>query len=292
MKITVLKHQETNTGTIALPYEVDGDSLVIYPTISNFTVTKSYDEYVEDILNNLPTGENEKYEKLTQYAIKSQNYYANNFSESWNSIRDVITYWYNEGWINSNEYTSLKACYEAEMIDDYSAGCEIWLNDWGILGWADYLEEYGMEVTVTFDGQDSTINLAEGSEVWFEIAKSGEFEVTAIASNGSEGEITISIDSFYELVPPENDYEMYGVAWQWELKKFGYQIPILAEYNPKLKVEGVSQECDFTIYKGIINISNWVSDNIDYGEKKNATITLNIDGELITWSGSIGNPGM
>ncbi len=187
LKITVLKHQETNTGTIALSYEIDGNSLVIYPTISNFTVTKSYDEYVEDILNNLPTDENEKYEKLTQYAIKSQNYYANNFSEKWNSISDAIAYWYSAGWINSNEYTSLKACYEAEMIDDYPAGCEIWLNDWGILGWADYLEEYGMEVTVTFDGQDYTINLADESEVWYEIAKSGDFEITAIASNGSIG---------------------------------------------------------------------------------------------------------
>ena len=231
---------------------------------------------------------------LTQYAIKSQNYYANNFSEIWDDISDVINFWYDAGWITSNEYTSLKSCYEAEEMEYYTGGPEYWINDWGVLGWVDYLEEYGMEVTVTFNGEDSTINLADESEIWYEIVKSGEFEVTAFASNGSIGTTTINIDKFLFL--NYSNYDYYGYAQTLELYAFGDEVDVLAEYQPKMRYPGVDHDIDLIpyIYKpqsypSYINIVDALLREGLSPDPTQTTVWLNVGEEVVEWTGLVGS---
>lgn len=160
----------------------------------------TYEKYVQEIIDNLPSNETEKYNILTQYAITSQNYWATHWGEIpegtvWNSVTDLMNYL-------GYSYTTLQQYFESEQASAYD-NVESWMLDWQILGYKEYMDEYVKTITITCGEESKTINPLEESYAEFWIFDEGEYSVTATASDGSIGNKTVSVKILEKYVTIE-----------------------------------------------------------------------------------------
>ena len=292
-------------GMMSLECIEDGEELYVYPHFENYL---DYSEWLDEVyINRLPSNENELYDFLTETMINS---YSIHMELDNSTFQDVVNTLFDWGDIESSSYTSLQDLYENEMSSIYNS-CADFLKDYMFLGYDEWWKTYDVDIIITFDGQTVTTNLTEGAgEACFDVFHSGELEVTATASNGSSASDTVTIEKFLYLYGEEDGY---GATNVFHLEAFGQIVSIIPEFNPVVTIDAtgetiaIDNPSAFQSYQfihdheGILqeSLSGWttlyITDVYEYYDwdvpLMNATVTLDIDGEIVEWKGIIGGNG-
>ena len=190
LNIQVVKHKDRTSDDVidftytVLPTESRAVVLRVYPLID----VKPYEEYAQEILDSLPTGE-ERENELIKLFVEGELYYNLDYYKDMGIENPTL-----DDILDMYGYETIEEFVEGVSYDEIDTLEEILLN-WEYIKKEQYEETYGKEITIACNGETEKINPfdidTEFSE--FGITKNGEYTVEVSRSDGAKGEEDIEI---------------------------------------------------------------------------------------------------